>query len=143
MERKTESRMISGMEVRAQQLPAMKALGLLTRLGRVLGPALAKAGDIPELSLEMDTSDLAPVIGELFSATDDDQVVALTKQILACTSVIADEKIYHLCDRGAVDDVFAGDLMALLQTIAFTLKVNYGDFFAALGAGKNENAGGE
>ena len=123
---KSETETIDGLEVKVTQLPALRAFNLLARLGKMLAP-LIKAGS--KMSLDDDVSKLAPVIGEALSQLDDQGASDLAIQILASTSVIQDGKIKPLNQPELIDSVFTGRMQTMLKTLAFTLKVNFADFF--------------
>jgi hypothetical protein len=129
MGQKTEKKTIGELTYTTTQLPAMKALALSTRLGRAIGPALAEAAG---LSGDASVSKLGPAVTALFSRLDGAEAQALTRDILAATSVEMDGKVIPLGDAAMVDHVFTGKLQDLFAVIRFSLEVNFSDFFAAL-----------
>ncbi len=129
MGQKTEKKTIDGLEFSTTQLTAMKGVALGTRLGRALGPALAKASG---LAGTQDVAELAPAIGALFSTLDGVEAQALTKDILAATQVEYEGKLILLNTTEMIDHVFTGRLGTLLSVIRFALEVNFSDFFTAL-----------
>lgn len=129
MGQKTEKKTIDGLEFTTTQLPAMKALALGTRLGRALGPALAKASG---LAGSQDVAELAPAVAALFSQLDGPEAQALTREIFVATQVEFEGKLIPLATTEMIDHVFTGRLGALLSTLRFVLEVNFADFFTAL-----------
>lgn len=135
MGQKTEKKTIDGLEFTTTQLPAMKGLALGTRLGRALGPALAKASG---LAGTQDVAELAPAIAALFSTLDGAEAQALTKDILISTQVEMEGKLISLNSTEMIDHVFTGRLGALLQALRFALEVNFSDFFTALASVRSD-----
>ncbi len=131
---RTERKKIEGLEVSTTQLPALRAFALLARLGKVIGPALSKMSG---MNME---SDIGPVLGELFANLDPAESSDLVLEVLISTQVIIDNRREELNNQEAVDRVFGGNLKAMLLTMGFALKVNYSDFFGALGDGSSDDA---
>lgn len=130
--RTQESKVIDGMTFTVQQLPAMRALRLLNRLGRFFTPALASlVGGGGKLG-QADVGALAAAAGGLFDRLSEDELERLTKDLLETATVAIDGK-----DTGPVmpqfDLLFQGKMGAVLKLLAFALQVNYSDFSDALG----------
>lgn len=132
---KTEKRDINGLQVTTVQIPAMKAYAVFARLGAVLGPALAKLGDVKIANLEDEVEKLGPAAGALLSglAGDTDLVLAL----LQSTSVVKpgeDGKLENtdlIGGETAINKIYTGDFLALLLSMKFAIEVNFADFLAA------------
>lgn len=131
---RTERRKIEGLDVSTTQLPALRALSLLARLGDVIEPALSK---LSGFSLE---SDVGPILGGVLSKLNEVDSNELVLQVLVSTQVIVDGRREELTDKEAIDRTFGGNLKALLFTLGFVLKVNYEDFFKTLGGGSSDDA---
>jgi len=110
--------------VHVQQLPAMKAFRLLSRLGRDLGPALAlfAKGD----------AGIEQGVRLLFEAVTPEELEAVTRELLQGAQLelqTADGR--KLVDLLTVfDSEFRGEMGAILQVLVHAVTVNYGNFFA-------------
>ena len=123
-----EIRTIDGLQVRTQQLPAMRSFALFVKLGKIIGPALTKAADLKNLSLDMDFKELAPIIGEFFSQIKPGEAEVLAQEILVGTVVVLDGSNEELINVGAIDKVFTGRFLTFMKVMAFALQVNFQDF---------------
>jgi len=134
MSLQVETKTIEGLQVRTQQLPALRSFRLFNKLGKILAPVLTRVADL-KISEDMEIGELAPALGELFAHIDPGESDTLAKEILAMTSVVYENKNFELANEGAIDTIFTGRFKAFLMTMAFALQVNYQDFFAdALGS---------
>lgn len=124
----TKTREIRGLQVHTTQLPVRKAYKLAPKIGMIIAPAL---GELPEgLDLESDVSALGPAFSKLFSALDDAEQDNLMEALLQGTSVVVPNiGMLSLSTPEHIDTAFAGNLMALMQTLWFALEVNFADFF--------------
>lgn len=134
---KTEQRDIQGLAVTTTELPAMRSLKLLTKLGKVFGPLLAS---LPELKAnKLSNEAIATAIGVALGKLDEADVSTLTRDILASTRVQVDHekgpRVLDLNSEDRVNTVFEGKLDALLLTMAFALEVNFAAFFLGLRPG--------
>lgn len=128
---KTETRTIDGLEVTTTQLPSMRALRLMTRIGRLIMPSLAKLDGLSVGALlRAEMSSIGPAVSELFDRLTDSQAEELVREILVATAVDVDGKRVELINGAAIDKVYSGNLPALFSTIRFALEVNYGGFFS-------------
>lgn len=129
---KTDERDIDGLHVTSTQLPPMRSIALMTRMGRVVLPALAKLDGFSLATLrQADLGSLGPMISDLFARLSDEDAARMIREILVATSVrTPDGKNVELINDGAIDKAFAGRLPALLAAIKFALEVNYSGFFA-------------
>lgn len=122
----TKEKIIGEATYRVSQLPAMRAFKLLTRLGKVAGPALAamKGG------LDADLGEAAKA---LFDRLSEDEVEQLLRQILETVQVTEEGKTRQMLT--GFDIIYAGDRMVeVFEVVKFALEVQYGPIFAALGA---------
>jgi hypothetical protein len=141
---KTAKRDIAGMEVRTTQFPALRAMGLLTTLGRILSGSAGKLASVAGGSTsigDLDIGSAASAIGALFEQVDATEAQQIAKDILAQTSVVTDEVIEDLAQKGAIDRVFSGSLLVMFKVMAFALEVNFGDFLDGIGGDADEKKG--
>lgn len=132
---RTETRTFDDLEVTSQQLPAMRALKLLPRLARLLAPALASLGT-GKIDLQADVSSIANVLSQALEPLDDNQVEALSRDLLADTTVVLTDETgkrrnQTLGSVAAINSVFSGRLPAMLKAMALSVEVNFSDFFPA------------
>lgn len=135
MGRKTETRVIGGLDVTVTQFDAMRSLGLTARLGKILVPALIAAEGV---SMQDDVRALAPALAELFSNLDPAGAQDLARQLTAGTAVVKEGKQFSLGSDDAINLAFDGDLRTLLEVMKFSLEVNFGDFFSGAPAVADE-----
>ena len=106
------------------QLPALRAVKLLTRLGRVAGPGLAMlaSGDSGKLSEALQT---------IFGALSDAEVEHLIAELLfeGARIEVAGQMVPV---KTAFATEFAGEMLAIVEAVKLALEVNYGSFFAGL-----------
>lgn len=109
------------------QLPAMRAMKLLARLGRVVGPSLAPllAGDAAQVGV---------AVRELFSRLDEAEIEHLISEVLfeGAARIEVNGELIPLKPIFATE--FAGDLGAVIALVWEGLRANYGNFFDALSA---------
>jgi hypothetical protein len=123
---RSETREIEGIVVTATQLPPLRALALMPRLGKVMAPLLALDG----VTAETDVESLVPVILKVLDSLEDDQAVALVRDLLASSTAQLDGKLYPLNTDSMLTGVFGGNVMAMVKAAVFAVEVNFGDFFA-------------
>lgn len=130
MNLKTEAITLDGIVFETTQFPAMRAYGLMAKLLKQLGPAMAI---LAEVDGETQMSALAPVLGGAMSNVEPVEAQKLLVEILAGTTAQTNDalggRVVSLGDVKAIDDVFSGRLVVLFQVAAHALKVNYSDFF--------------
>ena len=125
----TKTRDIKGLQVTSAQLPAMRAYGVFTRLGVILGPALASLGELDVKSLDSEVEQLGPAVGALLGGLSQD--VPLVLALLQSTSVVVEGKRIELNDEAKINHAFSGKFLALLLTLKFAVEVNFADFLDA------------
>lgn len=125
----TKQRDIKGLQVTSAQLPAMRAYGVFTRLGVILGPALASLGGLDIKSLDSDVGHLGPATGALLGGLSED--IPLVLALLQSTSVDVDGRRIELNGEDKINHVFSGKFLALLLTLKFAIEVNFADFLDA------------
>lgn len=135
LEAQTET--IDGTAFTISPLPAMKAFLMLQRLGKVLGPALARvAGAVKGDAV--DGAGAADALVLLFSGLPPEELETIVRDLLAGSLVLGEGgKAAPLMTGGAngkgvFDVVFQGRMGTLFKLLAFAIRVNYRDFFDAL-----------
>lgn len=141
MARKRESKTIDGIEVTCVQHGVFDGLALGTKLGKLLGPALAKAQG---LSVADDVSKLAPALSELFSRLDGAEAQSLLAELLSGSVALYagpnGPVSMALGKRDAIELVFAGNLPAAIKAAVFAAQVNFSNFFGAALAAASTSA---
>src|SRR5580698_1730234 len=116
---------IAGVSFTVRQLPAFKALKMMNRLTRALGPAIAALGaGGGSLSFE-GVSDALVKLGDKLS---DQELEAIARELLADATFKTPEGAEGELMK-QVDLVLAGKPEVMLKLLAFALEANYGNFF--------------
>lgn len=139
----TQSKVIGGTTFEVQQHPARRAMRLLPRLGKLIGPlagtakAAASAGGLGEIDPDV----LARLVGSLFDALSPDEFDALLGELLSFTAIVEPDgrkmplwPVFDSRMQGRPEDV--------LVLAAFSVQVNFGGFFDALRAVPAQGTGG-
>lgn len=135
---KIESKDINGLHVTTTQLPALRALNLLTRIGKIIAPILGSMPHVKSVK-DLNTIALNAALGSLFAQLGEDEAARLARQILVATKVTVDGKFIELTTDNAINLVFDGRLGDLFSVIGFALEVNFAGFFPAkVGGGTDE-----
>jgi hypothetical protein len=138
MARRNQEREIGGAVWAVTQFPAGEGLGLLTRLLKLLGPALgalAKGGGTAEDGAGGREEALTGlIVSGLLQQLDEKETVALVKRLLADTRKDGVEIL------PIFDTEFMGDYANLFRVLGFVLEVNYGGFFSGIGRGARKEA---
>lgn len=122
-----QTAVIDGMTFGITQLTTMKSLRMLNRLGRALGPALAKLGSVSAGNVaDMSVGPFGEAVAALCERLSDDELEAITRELLATATV-----------NGALlmpqfDVTLQGRADTVIKLLKFALTVNYGSFFNAL-----------
>lgn len=124
------------------QLPAMRAVKLFTRLGRLVGPSVAlilKGAPDKDGHVQVEETKLGDAVRELFAHLTEAEIEHLITELLFTTEARIEIRAEDgTATTAKVKDVFAsefaGELGAIAQAVAFGLQVNFGNFFAGLGA---------
>lgn len=126
---------IEGLNVLIGRMPVSQTGRLTIKLGKIVAPAfsimLSMQGD-------EDISALTPAVKFLFEQLPADEFNPLALELLSTTTVGVTSIGGR--DPRVLDKAFGSNLVALLETIAFALEVNFGDFIKALFAKINANA---
>lgn len=116
-------------------MPATKGLSVLTRLVKLLGPAIGGGLSGGGLSAMLDTKVDDGFVGRLVEALtgrlDEPVVEKLAKDMVASVRVSEDGRVSDL--SSSFDRVFAGRMTDLFKLLVEVAGVNYGDFFGGGG----------
>lgn len=117
---------IDGEEYIFCQLPPKKSMKLLTRILRIIGPALGVVvGDKTKID-DIANLDIKPgmIVSELCSRLDENEVEHIVDTLLS--------QVHH-CGKGELskvfDEHFGGRLPHLFNVVFAALEVEYSDFF--------------
>lgn len=128
--RSEELALSEGRVIKVTQLPAMRAVKLAARIGKLVGPALAAAMD-KGADANVDVGVVARV---LFDRIDPDELEKLLRELFA-TTTRGDGSGRTVPLNDVFDFEFAGDGLAdLLKVVQFALGVQFGTFGSALRA---------
>lgn len=126
-----------GLTIRTTMLPAIPALRLANRLGRLVAPAIAEAGSF---SAATSIAALGPVFSRFFSNLRDEEVEPLVLAIFAASQAQIQrddggggtvDKLLPLNNAGNINQVFEGDLEGLIASLWHVLTVNFSGFISA------------
>lgn len=139
---------IDGVRVLSQQLPAMRAMALASRLAKLFGPLASGVKNVSVTNLgalmEGELSAVAPVFGEFLSQLDDEAFMYLVRELLRETQAVgSDGKLVTLRSDEAINDVFNGKLGTLIKVVVWVGRLNFASFTAALPAGVGAPGKGE
>jgi len=135
---KSETRVISGMEITCTQYPVIRGAALMMRLGKILAPM---AGHLSGLDMDSNLGALGPAAEAVFTNVSPEELPALLRELLANTQVKRDGRIYSLITDADINKAFEGDMLAMLQAAKLSIEVNYSDFFGAVSAAIKNAAG--
>jgi hypothetical protein len=126
---KTETKKLGDFEFKTTQLPAMRAFALLTRLAKVVGPALGALSTLnPDTELDLAGSGLFTALQTL----DPKEAEHLILEVLVATEVVIPDatggRAVPLSKQENINLVFTGKLKLLFQVLGFALSVNFRDF---------------
>ena len=132
---KTQTKTIAGYEVSVTQLPAMASFRLLTRLSKILTPAVGELLSLASGAEDVgsvDVSKLAPALAVLADRLNEEDAEHLVKEaILGRCSLVSDSNKHVDVTRAIFDETFC-DIQDLLELLWFALTVNYGNFIDAV-----------
>ena len=121
MARKSQERAIGEGVWTVTQFPATEGLAILTRLLKLVGPAMGAISRGEGGNVEVGT-----FIALLIERLDEAETIALVKRLLKDTRKDGREILPQF------DLEFMGNYHTLLNVLGFVLEVNYGDFFAEM-----------
>jgi hypothetical protein len=129
----TQEKVIDGMHFAITQLPGMKGLRMSQRLGRILGPALAKGlsgmgsvslDRLTESAVNMET--IGEAVAILFDRLSENELEAITRELFASATVDGKPLM------AAFDLVMQGKTLTVYKALLFAFEVNFGSFFDEL-----------
>ena len=111
---------------------ATQALLLQARVFRILGPGLARFGDIMRARTEGNEGTGAAIVAafaEVFTKADPAEVVNMLSDVIGMAQIKRPSGIYENCD---MDGDFTGHQKDVYPVALFVLKEQLGDFFTGL-----------
>ncbi len=124
----TQERTIDGDVYAVTMIPAFQQIKMMHRVGRGLAPAVVTfLGSIADGGLaNTDVGAFGRVTEILFEKLSAEDIVSITKELLAASTVNGKPLL------GQFDIHFRGRMMTWAKVLAFSLEVNYSDFFGVL-----------
>lgn len=132
---KMSTKVIEEVEVKVLKRKLRKRISLQVKVGSIIGKTL---GDLSEIVKKvqaegvenLDMVEVAlPIIGELFSTLNDNEVQELIDNLLAGVYVgdadVSDEDVF--------ESVFGDDQMLLFKVLGYSAEVNLGGFLSQMG----------
>ena len=126
----TKKRDIDGFTFTVMQLPGKRGLRLWRRLGKILGPSLARAA--ASASGQVDFAGLAGAVEALFDNLTETELDAVVDELTGNALVLYEGSERPL--KEVYDVLFAGRVETQLKLLMFALEVNYSGFFVGLRA---------
>jgi hypothetical protein len=131
----TQYHVITGLAVMARVTNLVMPL-----LGK-LSPYLEKDGEGGLRLKSTEPADLAVPLATIFSSVGDDKLVGLVRDLLRQTQVFiyapdGTVSLRPLDTDAAINRTFGGDLKTILAVCAFSIQVNFADFFRGTGEAK-------
>jgi hypothetical protein len=113
---------IDGLAVRTTQLPAMRAMKLIHRIGKAMAPLVAaiKGKD-----------GLGPALQGMFQSLPEAEWEALIRELLANT-VVEEKVLFHNGSSQNFDTVLGGKIGTVFKLLKLSLEVNFQDFLSDL-----------
>jgi hypothetical protein len=127
----TKDKEIDGRAVKVSQFPGRRGLSHLTRLVKIVGPAIGALVGKTSGAVTMDTEvSVDGAVRALMEQLDAQGTVDFVMELLSCTRLDGKEI------KDAVFDMeFAGNYMLLAHILTYVLEVNYSSFFGPNGIG--------
>lgn len=133
-DKKTQTRVIAGMDVKCTPFGVLTSLELSPRVGRVVAPLMAQAQALAGAGEDGATPEAAgPALEAVLAKLDGRELVSLAKALLSETMVVRDGKALQLSDPMMIEVAFDG-LGDLIAACAFSAEVNFAGFFAGKSA---------
>jgi Phage tail assembly chaperone protein, TAC len=120
-----QEKQIGPYRVRSEALPAMRAYALVPRIAKLVGPMLSQA------ATQGASVNILAAILDAFGLMEPGEATSLMLALLAMTSINDNGKTYQLNSEPAINALFTGKVLLLVQVQQFALEVNFADFFAA------------
>lgn len=122
MSLRQETASFAGLSFTTTTLPALRGLALYAKLGEA-------DSSVPFLSM-LDRAD-SNMFALSVSYIPPDSAQALLRDIFAATTVIAGGRVESLGGDDAINRVFTGKVLTMLQVAWWVIGVNFADFFEA------------
>src|SRR5579859_3153297 len=116
---------INGVAFTVRQLPAMRALRMLNRLARTIGPAMASLG---ASGGTFDFESLATALAKLGDKLTDQELEGITRELLEGTTFQPSDGSPGGALLPQFDVALQGKPDVTLKLLAFALEANYGNF---------------
>ena len=120
--RKEKDKSISGINFKVTQLGFEDGIELLTTLGNIIGPALAKQ--------DLDCGNPSSMFGQILAKTDANQLKSIITKLAKSTRIEREPNKWPILEP-EVD--LAGNYDLAFKWLGFALEVNYGDFLGEEG----------
>lgn len=133
MATKTDTREIDGMQFMVTGLPAWQSMKMLTRIGRILGPSLAKMVGSKRvgasiMDIELDGAQIGQAVELLFEKLTEAELESISKKLLENSFVDPGDGKGLRPLLPVFDDVMAGKTFTIFKLLKFAFEVNYSDF---------------
>jgi hypothetical protein len=142
----TKELRVGALRIQTTQFPAVQAFRLWARILPLITPGLGRLPALRSLKLadlgEFDVGAFLPALGTIVAQLTPDLAESLMYELLSETEVTYPRggklAALKLNSQAAIDEVFGGDVGALLRTMKHALEVN----FAGFGIGASTGLGG-
>lgn len=135
--RESQSKTIDGLTFTVGQLPAMRAVKLMHRLARAVGPAMLKSlaganvASVKDIAnLDLNLGDAADGVAMMFDKFTENDLEALIRELFETATVVHNGNTVPLMP--VFDHVMQGRAGTVMKAVKFALEVNYQDFLGAL-----------
>lgn len=145
-----EDREIASRKFKVIQYHVITGVAVMARISNIVMPLIGSLAPYLEKDDEgglklksTEPADLAVPLARIFSSVGDDKIVPLVRDLLRQASVFVyapdgTVSLRALDNDAAVNRTFGGDLKTLLAVCAFSIQVNFRDFFRGTAAGKGK-----
>ena len=122
-------------ELTVTQFEAMQGLPLAIKVGQIIGPALSQ---FIGFSGEDEVEELVPAIQSFFSTLKPAEITELVRELLGGSHAIVNGKMIDFVAASTreinekLNAVFGSSIISLIKACAFSVEVNFRDFFDLL-----------
>lgn len=124
----TKEKMIDGIAVKVQTLPAMRGLKVSRRVASIILPALTKASGVSGNLSATKLEDLGDAVSAFFDRFSDADLEYLRDEMLATAWLNGREALREF------DLLLAGQVITIFKILAFAFEVHFGNFSDAVPA---------